>query len=144
MKRANIRRKTPLKAGGKRLRRARPKTSALTGKGRTLKTVIRSDNHRAWIATQPCVLAERVYSTPHGQINHFCSGDVVAMHIRLGTDGGTGFRPSDTYCVPGCQNGAHAEEHRGPQTFARRWGVTKETALEYAARSPFRSELGNL
>lgn len=134
MKRTPLRRKTPLKAGGKRLRAKKPGRKAL-------KTVVRSAAHLAWIREQPCHLRHKM--SADGDY-HICKGSVVPMHIRLGTDGGTGLKPSDHFTVPGCQLGAHKEEHEGARTFARRWGVTKETAIEYARRSDYRHELGEL
>lgn len=46
-----------------------------------------------------------------------------AAHVRIGTDGGSGLRPSDRYALPLCtsrpgREGCHARQHRiGERTF---------------------------
>ncbi len=140
MKRTPIRRKTPLKGGGRlrQRRRARGRPSTRTPEAR------RSEGHLAWIRKQPCCLRGL---WPRGDENlgvHKCKGDVIAAHIRIETRGGTGLKPNDGYTLPMCQ-AAHADEHRGPRTFAKRWGFDpKARAISYADSSPFRHELGNL
>ena len=151
MKRAPLRRKTPLKSARKpmrkkRLARGRPSTKEPDAR--------RSQNHKDWIAKQPCCLIGMIprETEPFGDGGrichpgpmHVCQGDVVAAHIRIGTRGGTGYRPNDGYTLPMCFV-AHGEEHKGARTFARRWGFDPKTkAIEYANRSPYRSELGDL
>jgi len=56
---------------------------------------IRSAKHRAFIRTLPCVV---------------CGGPSEAAHIRRGTDGGMGMKPSDSYTVPLCPH-HHREQH---------------------------------
>lgn len=140
MKRTHLRRKTPLKAGGKRLRAKKP---ARGRESTRMPEAARSPDHRAWIAEQPCCLIG-IRATGH-PFPHMCAGDVVAAHIRIGTKGGTGYKPNDGYTLPMCSINAHGEEHEGARTFAAKWGFDpKAKAIEYADRSPFRSELGNL
>lgn len=46
-----------------------------------------------------------------------CSGPIEAAHIRNGTDGGMGQKPSDCYTVPLCRH-HHAMQHAvGEKTF---------------------------
>lgn len=45
-----------------------------------------------------------------------CRGDIVAHHVRIGMNGGTGIKPSDCYCVPLCAE-CHNRVHRGERTF---------------------------
>jgi hypothetical protein len=57
----------------------------------------RSASHLAFVRTLPCcVCAARAPSE--------------AAHIRAGTDGGMGVRPSDRFTVPMC-HGCHARQH---------------------------------
>lgn len=146
MKRTPLRRKTPLKAGGKRLRAKKPARGRPSTKEPDAR---RSQDHKDWLAKQPCCLAGRFRAmTPRegvGVIRHVCFGDVVAAHIRIGTRGGTGYKPNDGYCLPLCYQGHNLDEHKGARSFARRWGLDpKAAAIEYANRSPYRSELGDL
>lgn len=55
---------------------------------------IRSPKHLAFIRTLPCIIRGSV-------------GDVEAAHIRSGSDGGMGMKPSDSYVVP-----LHFYEHK--------------------------------
>jgi len=146
MRRSPLRRKTPLKAGGKRLRAKKPARGRPSTKE---PEAARSKGHRDWLATQMCCLAGRLRKMEPaegvGIIGHRCFGDVVAAHIRIGTRGGTGYKPNDGYCLPLCYQGHALDEHKGARSFAARWGIDpKALAIEYANRSPFRSELGDL
>jgi hypothetical protein len=42
--------------------------------------------------------------------------------VRCGTDGGTGYKPSDRYSVPLC-TACHAEQHRGELSFWAALGI---------------------
>lgn len=59
-----------------------------------------------------------------------CSGDVVAHHVRLGQNGGTGIKPSDYRCLPLCDK-HHKELHQhGEATFfAKHNHETPEQAM---------------
>ena len=39
-----------------------------------------------------------------------CEGPIEAAHVRHGTDGGTGMKPSDRYALPLC-SGHHRRQH---------------------------------
>lgn len=78
---------------------------------------IRDKKHLAFLRTLPCV---RYGSSPS-----------QAAHIRIGTDGATGMKPSDSYCVP-LSHIAHSDQHKwGELTFwSGQMGV--EWAVELA------------
>lgn len=57
--------------------------------------------------------------------------------MRLGTDGGTGLKPSDSWAVPLCFT-HHAEINDGARTFEKNHGVDlRALAEKLAALSPF-------
>ena len=78
--------------------------------------------HRQFIRRHACVMGcERL--------------PIQCAHVRLGTDGGTGLKPSDWWCVPLCAK-HHADQHAiGEQSF---WhGIDpRKLALSYALKSP--------
>ena len=84
--------------------------------------------HRAWVASLPCAVPG-------------CRGKSDPHHVRAGTGGGTGLKPSDAWCVPLCGGlaGHHMEGHRiGWRTFEARHGCDlRFLATELAARSPY-------
>ncbi len=58
-----------------------------------------------------------------GQQGHVCTGEVRACHLRQGTDGGMGVKPSDCWTWPGC-DGLHAEQHQiGEAAFQDKYGL---------------------
>lgn len=72
-----------------------------------------------------------------------CAGrPIEVMHVRTGTGGGMGLKPSDRWTISGCQ-AHHAEQHRiGEASFERRYGVDmKALAREFVKRSPHRAKL---
>ena len=81
--------------------------------------------HRAWVVKHKC-------SVPAcDQLPIECA------HVRRGTGGGMGLKPSDAWCVSlRCQH--HAEQHRiGEIAFEKRYGVELVAlAREFARRSP--------
>ena len=82
----------------------------------------RNPQYLAWLREQPC------------SIGGTCAGQVQACHVRRGTDGGMGLKPSDHYALPMCSQ-HHAEQHMsGEVTFERRHSVAmKELAAAYFA-----------
>lgn len=68
-----------------------------------------------------------------------CGDDqqIEAAHIRIGTDGGIGIKPSDAWAVP-LDSGCHARQHRiGEKTFWAGYGKDPhKLAMEFAAKSP--------
>lgn len=89
----------------------------------------RSPGHRKWVRGHACCAC----------------GSTVAIecaHIRVGTDGGTGIKPSDRWCISLCKE-CHSDQHRiGEQTFERRAGISLVSlAEEFFAKSPHRFKL---
>jgi len=46
-----------------------------------------------------------------------CWGDQVSAHLRYGTDGGTGTKPSDCFTAPMCYGHHHEQHSRGEMAF---------------------------
>lgn len=72
-----------------------------------------------------------------------CHGmPIEVMHVRRGSDAGTGRKPSDFYIVSGCKD-HHAEQHSiGEQSFERKYGVDlMALASEFAKASPRRAQI---
>ncbi len=66
-----------------------------------------------------------------------CQGmPIEAAHVRTGTDGGTGLKPSDCWVVSLCRD-HHAEQHRiGETAFEAAYSISlKAIASEFAASS---------
>ena len=84
--------------------------------------------HRAWIRDRPCAVE-----------NGDCRGAVQAHHVRNGTDGGTGLKPHDKWCVPLCAQ-HHGDLHReGWRSFERLYNVNlRSEAMALAKRIPDR------
>ena len=95
------------------------------------KTSVRScAGHRAWVRRHLC-------SVPG------CRRlPIECAHVRSGTDGGQGLKPSDKWCISLCRD-HHLEQHQiGERAFELRHGLDlKALAEEFAARSPWRSKL---
>jgi Putative HNHc nuclease len=73
-----------------------------------MKTIIRSPEYLAWLREQPCA------------VGLGCEGRTEACHVRKGTDGGMGMKPSDNFALPLCQK-HHREQHRiGEPSFEQR------------------------
>jgi len=87
--------------------------------------------HRAWVRTHDCSIACR----------HDCSGPIECAHVRTGTDGGTGIKPHDKWCLSLCQK-AHREQHDiGEPAFEKKYGINmKAIAIEFAKTSPHRKK----
>lgn len=83
--------------------------------------------HRAWVRRHHCSVpgCDRL--------------PVECAHVRQGSDGGTGLKPSDNLTVSLCRQ-HHAEQHRiGESAFERKYGIELVAiAKEFARRSPHR------
>ncbi|NTZ42131.1 DUF968 domain-containing protein [Altererythrobacter sp. SALINAS58] len=86
--------------------------------------------HRAWVRHHRCSV------TNCEQLPIECS------HVRKGTDGGQGLKPSDRWTVSLCRE-HHAEQHRiGERAFEKRHGLDLYAlAQEFAKKSPHSSKL---
>ncbi len=83
---------------------------------------IRCPAHLRDIRRRECLLT--------GKSGHQCEGRVRACHLRQGTDGGTGTKPSDCWTWPGC-DGAHAEQHRiGEPRFQAKYALDLRATCE--------------
>jgi len=82
--------------------------------------------HLAWLRTLPCSVPKCRAPAPS-----------EAHHVRLGTDGGTGLKPSDKWAVPLCHR-HHRQLHQvGQVTFNSLHAIDLKTEAEWlAARSP--------
>jgi hypothetical protein len=67
---------------------------------------------------------------------------IECAHVRKGTDGGQGLKPSDRWTISLCRE-HHAEQHRiGEAAFEKRYGLDLiALAEEFARRSPHWSKL---
>lgn len=89
-----------------------------------------SQRHRNHVRGHACVMCD-------------AEAPIEVAHIRLGTDGGMGKKPSDFWTVPLCggPEGCHARQHReGERTF---WGNRDPRAICEALirTSPVRREI---
>jgi hypothetical protein len=86
--------------------------------------------HRAWVRGHQCCVPG-CNETP-----------IECAHVRKGTDGGTGLKPSDTWVISLCGR-HHSEQHRiGEDIFAAKYGLDlMGLAIEFARRSPHRLKL---
>ena len=98
---------------------------ALLGRAKPAKVSRECPAHRAWVRKHRC-------SVPAcDQLPLECA------HVRRGTDGGIGLKPSDAWCISLCEE-HHAEQHRiGERAFEKRYGVDLiALAREFTRRSP--------
>lgn len=89
----------------------------------------RSPAHRAWVRGHAC-------SACGSTIGIECA------HVRNGTDGGTGIKPSDRWCISLCKE-CHYMQHRfGEIAFEETNGINmKSLAEEFFRASPHRKKL---
>lgn len=81
----------------------------------------RNDKYLAWLRTQNCVVSDKKAQCAH--------------HIRLGTNGGTGIKPSDYFCIPLTNDnhttGSNALHMIGEDTFLTEYDIDKEEIFIY-------------
>jgi len=89
----------------------------------------RSPAHRAWI---------------RGHARSACgaTAGIECAHVRIGTDGGMGIKPSDVWCISLCRD-CHNEQHMlGEPSFEEKHGIDmKALAQAFYRASPHRSKL---
>ena len=90
---------------------------------------IRCPGHLKWVRGHYCAIK--------GIDDHVCEGKVESAHVRSGTDGGMGKKPSDIWAIPLCWD-AHRYQHAiGEARFEREFGIDmKEIAEGLARKSP--------
>ena len=86
--------------------------------------------HRAWVRRHRCSV-QGCRQLP-----------IECAHVRCGTDGGTGVKPSDRWCISLC-HAHHLEQHEiGEPAFEARYELDlRGLAREFAQRSPHRLNL---
>lgn len=101
----------------------RPSKSDKAEKGR------RSPAHRAWVRLHACSACGSY-------------AGIECAHVRGGTDGGTGMKPSDRWTISLCKD-CHAEQHRiGEIAFAFKYGINMlALAEEFFRRSPHKRKM---
>lgn len=89
----------------------------------------RSPAHCAWVRGHSCSVCGTETA-------------IECAHVREGTDGGMGIKPSDRWTISLCKD-HHAEQHRiGEGPFERRHGINmKALAAEFFRNSPHRFKL---
>ena len=87
---------------------------------------IRCTGHLRWIRQHFCAVKN---------VNgHVCRGRIEAAHVRSGTDGGVGRKPSDIWAIPLCAS-AHRDQHSvGEARFERAFGIDMKAIAEGLAR----------
>ena len=82
--------------------------------------------------------------------SHACCGcgsqtAIECAHVRDGTDGGTGIKPSDCWTISLCRD-CHARQHQiGEASFERERGINmKALAQEFVRHSPKRKFLEDM
>lgn len=90
----------------------------------------RSPAHRAWVRGFACCACGSTTT-------------IECAHVRTGTDGGMGMKPSDRWCISLCKD-CHARQHSlGETTFADMHQIDmRKLAMEFFAASPHRRKLG--
>ena len=64
--------------------------------------------HLKWVRGHECVFKFGM-----------CEGKIEAAHVRMGTDGGMGMKPSDCYAVPLCERHHRRQHQIGEESFWR-------------------------
>ncbi len=89
----------------------------------------RSPAHRAWVRGFACCACG-------------AHAPIECAHVRRGTDGGTGFKPSDRWCISLCKDCHQSQHEMGEESFERLYGINmKALAGEFFAKSPHRAKL---
>lgn len=89
----------------------------------------RSPAHRKWVRGHACCACGSATA-------------IECAHVREGTDGGMGMKPSDWWCISLCRD-CHSEQHRmgeGPFEKAHKINM-RELAREFIRKSPHRHKL---
>lgn len=91
----------------------------------------RSPAHRAWVRGFACSACGSTEA-------------IECAHVRNGTDGGIGIKPSDKWTISLCKT-CHSQQHQqGEETFAKAHGINlKALAEEFFRNSPHKRKLEN-
>lgn len=92
----------------------------------------RSPAHRAWVRSHSCCV---------------CGSEtaIECAHVRNGTDGGVGIKPSDKWCISLCRD-CHSLQHQiGEVGFEMESGIDmKALAEEFYRKSPHRPKFDGM
>jgi hypothetical protein len=89
----------------------------------------RSPAHRQWVRGHACSACGAL-------------APIEAAHVRTGTDGGTGIKPSDRWVISLCRDCHHNQHALGEAPFERLHGIDmKALAAEFFAKSPHKFRL---
>lgn len=106
------------------------RASKLPPKGAKRSGRWKSQRHRDFVRGFNCCVPE-------------CMGRPIEVaHIRMGTDGGMGKKPSDFYTISLCSK-HHSEQHQiGEASFEIRYDISmRELAEEFSKASPLATEI---
>lgn len=89
----------------------------------------RSPAHRKWVREHACCGCGSTAA-------------IECAHVRVGTDGGTGIKPSDRWTISLCRD-CHSEQHQiGEPEFERRHKINmRELAAAFFKASPHKNKL---
>jgi hypothetical protein len=89
----------------------------------------RSPGHRKWVRGHACCACGSMTA-------------IECAHVRGGTDGGMGIKPSDKWCISLCKT-CHTDQHRvGEEAFEFIHKIDmKALAAQFFRRSPHRGKL---
>ena len=92
----------------------------------------RSPAHRKWVARHACSACGS-------------RAGIECAHVRTGTGGGVGMKPSDRWTISLCRD-CHAEQHRiGERAFEHRYKIDMKALAEaFAEASPHRLKLKDM
>jgi hypothetical protein len=100
---------------------------------------LRSPSHLKWVRGHDCSVMDQ------GPMPHLkCGGKIEAAHVRAGTDGAMGVKPSDCFAIPLC-SAHHAYQHRiGEKEFEAVYRISmRKIADGLWAKSPHRKAAGS-
>jgi hypothetical protein len=70
---------------------------------------------------------------------------IECAHVRIGTDGGVGLKPSDKWTISLCQFHHRQQHDIGEREFEARHEIDlHQLAREFARKSPYRQQLSGL
>lgn len=89
----------------------------------------RSPAHRKWIRDFHCCACGTATA-------------IECAHVRVGTDGGIGIKPSDRWTIPLCKD-CHSRQHQlGEESFEKETGINMKAIAEQLFKlSPHRGKL---
>jgi hypothetical protein len=89
----------------------------------------RCPSHRKWVRGHACCACGS-------------QSAIECAHVRVGTDGGTGIKPSDRWVISLCRE-CHSRQHQiGEESFEKAWGINlKALAEAFFKGSPHRFKL---